>query len=40
MLLIHFSVQQKLIQHCKANKPELKKEKKKKHIQSSALAWV
>ena len=30
MLLIHFSVQQKLIQHCKANKPELKKEKRKK----------
>ena len=30
MLLIHLSVQQKLIQHCKANKPELKKENKKK----------
>ena len=34
MLLIHLSVKQKLIQHCKANKPELKKEKKKKNQHS------
>ena len=38
ILLIHLCVQQKLIQHCKANKPELKKKRIQHSVQCTSLS--